>query len=182
MQYTFWWIEFPNINVGTLLGVMKCHKQWFTLVVVASRLGRRPKRLKAHYGSETKVQVPAKPITIAPQPGPLFTSKLPLSMAELEVKRDWILSCIICWYSIITEWALTWRVQMSIVMYMKNDVSSNNDKGLGALYRRVLGNEVNRQISRRLYKSWREEARGNVPWWSVPEARSGNQEEPVSES
>jgi len=66
---------------------------FLTLVVTASRLGRRPKRLKAHYGTETKIQVPAKPISIAPQPGPLFASKLPLSMAELEVILYCLRSC-----------------------------------------------------------------------------------------
>jgi hypothetical protein len=61
------------------------------VISAASRLGRRPKRLKAHYSAEAKNTLPAKQVTIAPQP--LFASKLPLSMAELEVKT--LLYCFV---------------------------------------------------------------------------------------
>jgi len=52
----------------------------------ASRLGRRPKRLKRLSFSEAESSKPAaslKPLMIAPQPPQL--GLLPLSMAELEV-------------------------------------------------------------------------------------------------
>jgi len=56
-------------------------------VYVASRLGRRPKRLKNASPSESQVSKPAtsvKPHMIAPQPPQL--GLLPLSMAELQVR------------------------------------------------------------------------------------------------
>jgi len=58
-----------------------------TARVLASRLGRRPKRLKNASVSEaesTKLATSVKPLTIAPQPAHL--GLLPLSMAELEVR------------------------------------------------------------------------------------------------